>query len=163
MAGDDEAALEDGYGPGTPRGDNVCNDFQQETARSFADLGRARGDRVENHEGELTLTDTGTPLPFWNRAVLERPVTDIDGTLGRLRAFYDDSSTNPFLFDSAWPTPDLTSRGFVRMGHPPLMLRPAGAPLPPPPGELRVECVATAEQAADMERTIVDGYPAPPL
>src|SRR4029077_9975024 len=120
-------------------------------------------DRVENHEGDLTLTDTGTPLPFWNRAVLERPISDIDGTLGRLRAFYHRSSTNPFLFDSAWPTPDLTSQGFVRMGHPPLMLRPAGAPLPPPPPERRIECVAPAEQAPDMERTIVDGYPAPPL
>lgn len=49
------------------------------------------------------------------------------------------------------------------MGHPPLMLRPAGAPLPPAPSELRIVKVQSVAAATDMERTLVDGYPAPQL
>ena len=49
---DDANALEIGLRPGAhPPGDNLCNDFQQETARSFAELARARGDRVERIDG----------------------------------------------------------------------------------------------------------------
>ena len=41
MSGD-TAELESGYGPAAPPGDNLTNDFQQETARSFAELATAR-------------------------------------------------------------------------------------------------------------------------
>ena len=52
--------------------------------------------------------------------------------------FYDDRPATPFLLDSAWPTPDLRAHGFALMGHPPLMVRPPGIPLPAPPAELRI-------------------------
>lgn len=151
--------LESGYGPTAPPGDNLINDFQQETARSYAELAAARGDRCERIEGVVTLTDADTPLPFWNRAVIEQPITDVAATVAAIRKFFDRAGAGPFLVDSAWPTPDLRAYGFILMGHPPLMAR-APAPLPTPPSDLRV-VETNADTAADMERTLIDGYPAP--
>jgi hypothetical protein len=157
----DEAPLETGYGPASPPGDNIGNDFQQETARSFTDLGRARGDRVARIDGLLTLVDASSPLPFANRAVLEQPITDAEHVVAELRAFYAAGGVGPYLFDSAWPTPDLRPYGFTLMGHPPLMVRAPGAPLPAAPPELRIVEVTDDTTATDLERTLIDGYPVP--
>jgi hypothetical protein len=154
--------LESGYGPAASAGDNLCNDFVQETAASFAALADARGDRVRRIAGVVTMTDAALPLPFWNRAVLEQPVTDSEALLNHLRDFYGSGDTL-FLLDSAWPTPDLRTYGFTLMGHPPMMVRPVGVVLPPAPPELRVERASDAHAARDLERTLVDGYPAPPM
>ena len=134
--------LETGWGPAAAPGDSLWNDFQQETARSFAELGRARGDRVERIAAELTMTDASTPLPFHNRAVLEQPIVDTERTVEQLQSFYGAAGEGPFLLDSAWPPPDLRGHGFMLMGHPPLMMRAADQPLPEP---------------------LIDGYPAPML
>jgi GNAT superfamily N-acetyltransferase len=158
--------LGSGYGPAARPGDNLCNDFQLETAQSFAVLGAARGDRVQRIAGELTMADASSPLPFANRAVLEQPLTDpdrVDHAVKQLRAFYGTAGDGPFLLDSAWPTPDLRAHGFVLMGHPPLMVRPPGTPRPAGPPELRIMAVTDAATAADFERTLIDGYPAPML
>lgn len=152
-----------GYGPANPPGDNLLNDFVQENAASYATFGRARGDRVERIDDVATLVDAGSPLPFSNRAVLERPVDDVRAVLDHVRPFYDGSSDAPFLLDSAWPTPDLSPVGFQLMGHPPLMVRPAGAPLPDPPAEMRIVRVDDEQTAYDFEHTLIYGYPAPPL
>jgi hypothetical protein len=153
--------LESGYGPSTPAGDNITNDFQQESGRSYYDLALARGDRVTRLSGVVTMSDTGLPSPFWNRATLEQPITDAEQIVPLLRDFFG-SEGPPFLLDSAWPTPDLRAHGFALMGHPPLMVRPPNPELPKPPPELRIERVGPAH-AADLERTLIDGYPAPPL
>jgi hypothetical protein len=155
-----EEALESGFGPAAPAGDNLCNDFQQETARSYLDLAVARGDRTERRPGVITMTDAALALPFWNRSVLEQPITAADQIVPILRDFYG-SGEHPFLLDSAWPTPDLREHGFVLMGHPPLMVRAADTPLPSTPPELRIVPVAGGSEAEDLERTLIDGYPAP--
>jgi hypothetical protein len=155
--------LRSGYGPSSPRGDNLLNDFVQETAESFAAFGTARGDRVERIAGVATLIDAGSALPFSNRAVLERPIDDIRAVLDHVRPFYDAGPATPFLLDSAWPTPDLGPIGFAPMGHPPLMLRPAGEPFPPAPPELRIERVDDDRRAYDYEHALINGYPAPQL
>ncbi len=161
----EETPLETGYGPAAPPGDNVVNDFQQETAQSFADLGRARGDRVQRIEGLLTMADANTPLPFANRALLEQPINDANAemTVKQLRAFYEADGEGPYLFDSAWPTPDLRPHGFSLMGHPPIMLRAPELPLPAAPPELHIVEVDDDRTAADFERTLIDGFPAPML
>ena len=158
-----EHVLESGYGPQTPAGDNLCNDFQQEMARSFLALARARGDATKRIEGVVSMSDAELALPFWNRAVLEQPITVADQIVPTLRMFYGSRSPHPFLFDSAWPTPDLRDHGFALMGHPPLMLRPAHTAVPDPPPELRIVRVTDEAGARDLERTLVEGYPAPQL
>jgi GNAT superfamily N-acetyltransferase len=151
------------YGAANPGGDNLLNDFVQENATSFAAFGNARGDRVARVENVATLVDAGSRLPFSNRAVLERPVDDIRSVLDHIRPFYDSGSDTAFLLDSAWPTPDLRPVGFELMGHPPLMVRPAGEPFPQPPPELRIVRVDDERTAYDYEHTLIYGYPAPPL
>jgi GNAT superfamily N-acetyltransferase len=155
--------LRNGYGPSNPRGDNLLNDFVQESAESYAAFGVARGDRVERLDGVVTLIDAGSPLPFSNRAVLERPIDDIRTVLDHVRPFYDAGPATPFLLDSAWPTPDLGPIGFAPMGHPPLMVRPSGEPFPPAPSELRIERVVDGRRAFDYEHALINGYPAPQL
>jgi hypothetical protein len=160
------AASEDlatGYGAATPPGDNLLNDFVRENAGSFAAFARARGDRVARIEGVATLMDSGSPVPFSNRAVLERPAGDVSTVLDHVRPFYDAVGDAPFLLDSAWPTPDLAPLGFQLMGHPPLMLRAAGVALPDPPPELRIVRVDDEQRAYDYEYVLIYGYPAPPL
>ena len=66
----DQNELETGYGPNVVAGDNICNDFVQDSARSFAAFAKARGDRVARIDGVVTMTDAGSPLPFFNRAIL---------------------------------------------------------------------------------------------
>ncbi len=58
---------------------------------------------------------------------------------------------------SLWPTPDLADLGLVRVGHPPLMLRPPAAAPPPPPG-LEIRAVTGASDLADFERVLVAGF-----
>jgi GNAT superfamily N-acetyltransferase len=155
--------LETGYGRSSPGGDNRLNDFVQESAASYAAFGTARGDRTARVESVVTMVDAGSPLPFINRAVLERPIDDARTIHDHIRPFYDAGPDTPFLLDSAWPTPDLGSLGFTPMGHPPLMVRPAGAPFPPSPPELRIVRVNDDETAFDYERALIYGYPAPQL
>ena len=157
----DEISLESSYGPQVPSGDSLCNDFVQESARSFAAFATARGDRLARLDGIVTMVDAGSPVPFFNRATLERPVAHLEQLVGELRNFYrGPEGTASFLFDSAWPTPDLRAHGFTLMGHPPLMLRPANTPLPATAPGLRIVRVDDDQTAHDFEHTLAYGYPA---
>jgi hypothetical protein len=159
-----ETPLESGYGPRVAAGDNLCNDFVQESARSFVAFAVARGDRVARIDGLVTMVDAGSPVPFFNRAMLEQPIDDVERLLTELRNFYSGTgSAAPFLLDSAWPTPDLRAHGFTLMGHPPLMLRPAHMPLSAAPPELHIESVDDDRTAFDYEHTLAYGYPAPQI
>ncbi len=159
-----ETALESGYGPQTPPADNLCNDFVQESSRSFAVFAEARGDRLARADGFLTMTDAGSPVPFFNRAILEQPVDDLDRLLEQLRAFYSPGTgSTPFLLDSAWPTPDSARARIPADGTPPVdgaarsratAGRAAGAP------DRRGRERATR---GDFEHTLAYGYPAPQL
>jgi hypothetical protein len=157
----DPAPLESGYGPQAPPGDNLCNDFVQASARSFAAFASARGDRIARLDGIVTMADAASPVPFFNRATLERPIDDVDRLVDELRKFYSSpGGDTPFLLDSTWPTPDLRPYGYTLMGHPPLMLRPAHTALPAPPPELRIVPVGDDRTALDYEHTLAYGYPA---
>jgi hypothetical protein len=157
----DDERLESGYGAQVPPGDNLCNDFVQGSARSFAAFASARGDRLARLDGILTMVDAGSPVPFFNRAMLEQPIDDLERLLHELRRFYcGTGGETPFLLDSAWPTPDLRPHGFALMGHPPLMRRPARASLRAARPELHIVPVSDDRTAHDYEYALVYGYPA---
>jgi hypothetical protein len=159
----DDTYLDDGYGLRTASADNLLNDFVQEGAASFATFAAARGDRHDRVDGVGTLVDAQSPVPFFNRAVLEQPMASPQTVLDALRAFYGQGGSEaPFLLDSSWPTPDLSAHGFTLMGHPPLMFRPA-APLPDAPAELHIVPVADDQTALDFEHVLAYGYPAPQM
>lgn len=69
----------------------------------------------------------------------------------------------PLTLISASPTPDLVDRGWGLVGHPPLMVRPAGGRGPSGPAELLISEVNDAPGLEVFERTLVDGYPDPTL
>lgn len=165
------AELEDGYGPGTPRGDNLLNDFAQGEGDAYAEIARARGDRVvEDERFDLMMTDGGSPTPFGNIVVPRRPLLSDKwpAAAGTMHAFYAEQSGGPFLVMSAWPTPDLRALGFGRIGHPPLMVRAAG-PIPDPPSVgppvtgFEITRVVDAAAAAVFEDVFVRAYPVPEI
>ena len=93
-----EEPLETGYGPGTPPGDNLCNDYAQNLAVAYSSLAHARGDRVERHdELALLLVDRGSPSEFGNVVVARRPLSEGEWhrAAERLRAFYSEHDGGP--------------------------------------------------------------------
>lgn len=160
-----DEVLETGYGRDTPPGDNLCNDYAAGMADGFLSLGTARGDRVADDDPDVAMADSSSASLFGNVAILRGPV---DG--GRwaavaewMHSFFGGHDGVGFIVFSAWPTPDLRNHGFGRIGHPPLMFRPAG-PLPDEPIEgLVLRPVTDADGARDWEFAIVRGYPLPEL
>jgi GNAT superfamily N-acetyltransferase len=157
--------LETGYGAATAPGDNLCNDYAQGLADGFMALATGRGDRVEAAGPDVAMNDSGSPSLFGNVVVVRRPVADDAWpTLAeRIHAFYAGHAGGPFIVFSAWPTPDLTTHGFGRIGHPPLMYRPVGPVLDEPVAGLELRPVTDAASAEEYERTLVEAYPDPAL
>src|SRR5205814_5785740 len=112
----------------------------------------------------LHLADSSSPTPFGNLAHLTRPVPDAAApeVASVIRSFYDARPGGPFLVFAPWPITDLRPYGLMLVGHPPMMLRPAGGSAPSVDG-LRIERVTTSAALRDFEQTLVEGYPAPEL
>ncbi len=156
--------LETGYGPSTAPGDNACNDYVGGLAQGYAALARARGDRVVD-DGDLVLMDAGSGSPLCNAAVVRRPLSEEGWRTAtrRMAAVYGERAGSSYLVFSAWPTPDLSGSGFGRVGHPPLMLRPAGPLSVAPVNGLEIRAVGDEASARDWESTLVHGFPLPEL
>jgi hypothetical protein len=157
--------LENGSRTTTPAGDNLLNDFARAEAAAYAQLVSAAGGRVERVEQlGLVMTDSGSPCPFGNIAHLARPLSSREAVqlTDELHGFYGAAVGGPFLLFSAHPTPDLGESSLVLGGHPPMMLRPAGAG-PANDTGLRIDAVRTPEQLAEFERTMIEAYPTPEL
>jgi GNAT superfamily N-acetyltransferase len=125
---------------------------------------RAQWDSAWGVWEDVWAADAGSPSPYLNSATLVRPLDEevADDLAARLATFYDGGAgTGSWMLWSAWPTPDLTDRGFQFAGNPPLMVLPAGAALPPPPAELRMVAVDDARTLRDFESTVNAGYPMP--
>jgi GNAT superfamily N-acetyltransferase len=165
LAAEPDEALEDGCRAGTPDGDNLVLDYARAEARAFGAMTAAAGGRmVDDDEAGLHLRDMGVGTPFGNVALLTRPVADADtaAVTDRLHTFYDGHPGGPFLVFSPWRTTDWSAAGFVRVGHPPLMFRPAGG-APPIADGLRVVRATDADTLADFERTLIEAYPTPEM
>lgn len=152
--------LESGYHPETPAGDNLLRGV---LANLFGGMRHwtVSGGGVVEENPEVGLTDLGSPSMYFNAAVLRRPVVDpADRLLDDIQRFYGVNRETPATVWSAWPTPDLTDRGWTLLGHPPLMLLPSGRAAPPDPRDLRVEELqADGGGMAAFERILVEGFP----
>ena len=108
----------------------------------------------------LALADTGGPVVYTNQAILFRPVlTADDPLLGGGRRFFAGSPSAMLL--SAWPTPDLSVRGWQLIGHPMFVVRAPGPHEVGPPDGPSIVPTHTADQLALAERVVIDGYPLP--
>jgi hypothetical protein len=152
--------LTHGWEDDTPASDSLVSMFLEGTAARGEALATAVGARATRRDG-IAMADLESPIFFDNAAVLLAPCDylDEDAVVGALRDFYP--AERGIVVFSAFPTWDLTGAGLALMGHPPLMVRPAGGEAPPLPDGLEIRPVATAEEAAVFGSTIEEAYPMP--
>lgn len=128
-------------------------------AVAFARTAELAGQRVRFWE-DVWAADRELPDPLANSATLLRPLTADQALdlITRLTDFFDESGS-PWSLWSAWPTPDLSEHGLKLLGHPPLMVRPPGTEPVPAPDGLRIAEVTDAAGLAELESTLIAGYP----
>jgi hypothetical protein len=139
----------------------MCRRFVHHWAeRNVAFAGAAGGTVVQTDR--FVLADYRHPTGFFNGVVLLAPPRDWDDVLDELNPLLAGGTGDVMLW-SLWPTPDLRRRGWLLMGHPPLLLRPPTelAPVPAPAPTPRV--VGTAADLAVWEDVAARGYPLPEL
>ena len=153
--------LETGWGPDTPADDSLLRRGMLALAATWEAIGQTNDGRLHRWD-EGSAVDLGRPTGLFNGATLLQPVSDdaFGRTVGRIERFYDVQGTGATLLWSPWPTPDLTGRGWVLQGHPPLLYRPPGLPFqPPPPDALTVTEVTTERELAEWCTVAVDAFP----
>ncbi len=156
--------LPDGWGPDCPIDDTLVRAYAEAYAQLNQDLGAAAG-WATRRTADWAGSDAHLPFPFMNTAVLLRPVLDAsDPVLDEIAEFFapDDENT-PFLVWSATPTPALETRGWMLMGHPPLMLRPSGPAQIPQPEGVEIVPVTDADLLAEFDTTLSEAYPVPDM
>lgn len=125
---------------------------------------RAAGGRA-TATARFALADYRRPSGWFNCATLLQPPTagGFDDILDHIEALFAGGSGDCILA-SAWPTPDLSRRGWQLVGHPPLLVRPPAAflapPLPPPVDVVKVD---DRDGLAEWEQVAIEGYPLPEL
>jgi hypothetical protein len=156
--------LPDGWDPGLPASDNLIKGY----VLGYADLMEATATAVgwpSMRTDRFLAIDATTPFPWQNCVVPLRPfgTDEVDDVIGEAEAFFRARDGGPFLLWGGFPIPDLSGRGWTLMGHPPLMLRPAGGEAPPLPEGLEIVAVRTVEDLEAFITTLVDAFPLPEL
>lgn len=156
-----ERPLETGWLPDTPVEDSLLRQFVFNQADANVAIALAGGGRVEDHD-EVSLADSAGPVPYYNQAILRRPLAGPDDpVLDAAEAFFVAASPRPATLLSLWPTPDLSSRGWTLVGHPMLVARGpwSGAEIRPGDADLVVEI--GPDRIGELERVVIEGYPMP--
>ncbi len=151
--------LEDGWGATTPESDSLLRGFVNGFGNLISAVARATGARMLEDD-DVIAVDSGTEFFLANGAVLRHPLRDADlpAVIERLHEFFAAGAGVAWMLLSAWPTPPIDGMGLI--GHPPLMLRPAGGEPPATPPGLVVREVVDGTGMADFARALA-GYPAP--
>jgi hypothetical protein len=155
--------LTTGWEPGLAVDDTLVRRFLFHQA-DVHDVFVQAGGGLSLRTPSVALADLGHPGGYWNAAVLLAPPSDWTAAVDEVEAFLAPG-VGPAHLWSAWPTPDLSARGWSLSGHPPLLVRPPAAVVPLPaaataPG-IDVRPVRTPADLADWERTAVEAYPLP--
>ncbi len=151
-----------GWEPDLPLEDSLLRQYVFGLAETSLDLAHVLQGRVLEGDGVLA-GDLGRPNALFNAAVLTRPpaADEWDATVAEVERFFAATGSDDehvFLW-SAWPTPDLRARGWELEGHPPLLVRAPGLPLPPASDEVEIREVVDVGTLADLEQVMVDGFP----
>src|SRR5436305_982036 len=152
--------LTTGWEPDVPAEDTILRQYVLNCADRVEHMAQA-ADGASLRSDHVCLGDTRAPSPFGNQAVLLRPLSEQDASavVDTLRAGF----SGVHVLFSAWPTPDLRGHGYLLVGHPPFMLRPAAGSAPPPPPELDIAEANDDASLQAFEQVFVDGYPVPEL
>jgi hypothetical protein len=152
--------LTTGWEPGLPASDSLLRRYVQTNVDLAAHAALSAGGRVAGWD-DLAVADARSAVVFDNLALLLQPpdssrVTDL---MARLLDFYP--AYRHFVLLSPFPTPDLSAHGLELMGHPPLMLRPAGGLAPALPDGLQIVPVTGADLLRQFVDALVEGFPMP--
>ncbi len=96
-----------------------------------------------------------------NPVILLRPLRDAEWAEVLTEVTEVVPRPAPYFLLSPFPTPDLTRYGLALVGHPPLMVRPAGGAAPDLAPGVELREVGTADELAVAERVLIEGYPMP--
>jgi len=160
LAADPGEHLTDGWEPDTPESDTLVRAAVEIHAAWLAATAESKG-RPWRRTGSWVGAYLGDHGELTNMVMPLRP-TDADGfaeLLGEVGELVPP--TAPYVLLSAFPTPDLSSHGLVRVGHPPLMARPAAPGPEGLPEGVEVREVGSDDDFALARRIIVEGYPLP--
>jgi hypothetical protein len=155
------AAVRTGWEPETPVADTLLRRSVFALAEAWEPAVAALGGRVRRCAA-FALADLRRPAGLANAVTLLQPLPHPpDPVLDAIQAEVS-GGTGTVCLVSAWPTPDLTARGWQLLGYPPLHMRPP-APIPTldAPAGLRIAHVADIAAVRDFERVLVEGYPFP--
>jgi hypothetical protein len=153
-----------GWEPDLPVSDSLLRRFLFCWASACQAFAVSAGGRALRTDG-FAAADYGRPSGWFNSATLLAPPdpANFDALLDEIEAFFASGSGDVWLW-SAWPTPDLAPRGWRLEGHPPLLVRPPAALVPPPDcPPVDVVDVTDAAGLAEWERVAAEGYPLPEL
>lgn len=151
--------LTTGWEPDTASADTLIRQYLFGWAEVCAAFTTAAGGRTTRH-GNFAASDYRRASGYFNSATLLAP-PDAD-TIDEIEEFFAGGSGEALLW-SAWPTPDLRSRGWHLEGHPPILIRPPAATAVPPEAPVDVEVVTNPDGLAEWERVVIEGYPLPEL
>lgn len=156
-----EPPLETGWLPDTPVDDTLLQRFLHSQADHNSLVASAHSGRVERTD-DVFLADANAPVPYYNEAILRRPVLDTDDpVLDVIDTFYESGGSGPRAATvlSIWPTPDLSTRGWQLVGHPAIVVRaPAAQHHDPAPG-VEIRRVSNAADLEVAEQVVIEGYP----
>lgn len=160
MATNTTPRIETGWQPDTPLGDTLLRRFVHTLAASWESVGRAT-DGVVQVDDRCSIVDLGRPTGLFNSATLLQPLHGalLDETLQAIEDTYDGGGSGTVMLWSAWPTPDLSPRGWQLEGHPPLLVRPPGTHATGRRGQSTLVEVDTAGELATWGTVAVDGFP----
>jgi hypothetical protein len=156
--------LPDGWDANLPAADNLVKEYVLGYADLMEAIAAALGWPAVRTDRFVAI-DAGTPFSWQNCVVPLRPFgsDEVGDVIGEAEAFFRAREGGPFLLWGGFPIPDLSERGWGLMGHPPLMLRPAGGDLPPVPGGLEITPVRTVDELEEFTTTLVEAFPVPEL
>jgi GNAT superfamily N-acetyltransferase len=156
--------LPDAWDADLPASDNLIKSYVLGYAELMEAMATALGWPTARTD-RFVAVDAGTPFPWQNCVVPLRPFAtdEVDDVIGEAEAFFRARPGGPFLLWGGFPVPDLSGRGWNLMGHPPLMLRPAGGAAPPLPDGLEISPVRNVADLDDFTTTLVEAFPVPEL
>lgn len=156
--------LSSGWEPELPVGDSLLRRYLFCWTALCKTFARAAGGRsMTTHR--VAAADYRRPGGWFNSATLLQPALGetFEEVVDEVESFFAGGRGDVYLW-SPWPTPDLSARGWKLVGHPPLLVRPPAALVPPPdPPAVAVADVADPAALIEWERVAVEGYPLPEL
>jgi hypothetical protein len=144
--------LENGHLEDTPVADTLLRRFLHNQADLAALLALAGGGKVHRCP-DVVVAAWDTVVPYQSMAVLLRPLDDeladeVDAAFGGRHG----------MVLSAWPTADMSARGWHLIGHPTFVAR---GPQPVTADLSSVRRVTTVDGIGTLEDVVARGYPMP--